>query len=132
MSTSIVILNTGEKIITDLQEAFSGADDDRKGVCLIMKHPYSLFLSEVDTDDEMDLQVQFSKWCPFSIDTEFKIPYDSVMSIGLPDPTLASAYESKIAKVEELQKTETNFVLQQQEIDDALNQIKENPPEQNG
>jgi hypothetical protein len=54
------------------------------------------------------------------------------MSIGLPDPTLASAYESKIAKVEELQKTETNFVLQQQEIDDALNQIKENPPEQNG
>ena len=34
MSTSIVILKTGEKIITDLQEAFDGDDENKNVSCL--------------------------------------------------------------------------------------------------
>jgi hypothetical protein len=133
MTVSIVVLKTGEKLITDLREAFESIDGEEKnerGICLVFKRPYELFLREVDTDDNLDLQVEFSKWCPFAIDTEYKIPYDSVMAIAQPDPNLASAYERKVSMIEELESTtESNFQIQQNEIQNALEQIKTTPPQ---
>lgn len=130
MSTSIVILKTGEKLITDLQEAFDGDDENKKGICLILRHPYELSLVPVEEpEDGMDLRIEFSKWCPYAIDTEFRVPYDSVMAIGNPDPTLAEAFEKKIEIVQEvLTDTTTNFSLQQQDIESVLQEIKNTPP----
>jgi len=131
MSTSIVVLKTGEKIITDLQEAFDGDTEEKKGICLIMRHPYELALSPTEDDSDLDLKVEFSKWCPYAIDTEFKIPYDSVISIATPDPMLAEAFENKVKRIEETQVEQTsNFSVQQQAIEEALSQIKSKPPEQ--
>jgi hypothetical protein len=129
MSTSIVVLKTGEKIITDLQEAFNGDDENKTGICLIMRHPYQLSLAPAEDDDELDLKVEFTKWCPYAIDTEFKIPYDSVISIATPDPTLAEAFEAKIERIEEtvIEQT-TNFAVQQKAIQEALMEMKSKPP----
>ena len=135
MSVSIVILKSGEKLITDLKEAFEtieAEETNQKGICLIFKRPYELSLNEVDSESNLDLQVGFSRWCPFAIDTEFKIPYDAVLAIATPDSTLAEAYSKKIAMIEELEtKTSSNFELQQQELQFALEEIKQNPPEKN-
>lgn len=130
MSTSIVVLKTGEKIITDLQEAFDGDTEDKKGICLIMRHPYELSLVPSGDDSDLDLKIEYSKWCPYAIDTEFKIPYDSVISIATPDPTLLEAYENKIKRIEEEVEQTSNFSVQQQAIEEALAQIKSNVPEQ--
>jgi len=128
MSTSIVILKTGEKLITDLQEAFNGDDENRSGICLIMRHPYELSLAPADDDNELDLKVEFTKWCPYAIDVEFRIPYDSVISIGKPDPTLAEAFEAKVQRIEETVTEETsNFAVQQQAIAEALAEMSAIP-----
>lgn len=98
LNPSVVVLKTGEKLITILQEAFEGEGEDKKGICLVMNYPYELSLISVpnEEDPEKDLQVKFSKWCPYSIETSFRIPYDGILTIGSPDPGLAQAYQAKV------------------------------------
>ena len=98
---SIVVLKSGEKLITQLQEVFGNDEDGeegKKGICLLMNYPYALELIKVPTPEasEMDLQVKFSKWCPYSIDNSFRVPYDGVLPIGEADPGLAQAYQAKV------------------------------------
>jgi hypothetical protein len=113
-NASIVIMKTGSQIICDLKEIFDGEGEDRKGICLLMVHPYELSLISVDGDDNsMDMQVKFSRWCPYSSDYEYKIPYDSVTAIGNPDSGLQEAYRLKIEQV--TQAMNQNAVPQQEE-----------------
>jgi hypothetical protein len=124
MNPSIVILKTGEKLITVLQEVFEGQGEDKKGICLVMNHPYELTLINVLNTEtpEQDLQVKYSKWCPYSTDVQFRIPYDGVLAIGQPDPGLASAYQIKVSQAEEiLENQNKNAQLQQEEIQKAIN-----------
>lgn len=120
VNPSIVVLKTGEKLITVLQEAFEGEGDNQKGICLVMSHPYELYLIGVNNQEnpEQDLQVKFSKWCPYSIDTQYRIPYDGVLAIGQPDPGLAQAY---LAKVEQFEQVSENVKQQQADIEKAIN-----------
>jgi hypothetical protein len=113
-NASIVIMKTGSQIICDLKEIFDGEGEDRKGVCLLMIHPYELSLVSVSGgDDTQDLQVKFSRWCPYAIDYQYKIPYDSVTAIGVPDSGLEEAYRLKIEQV--TQAMNQNADLQQEE-----------------
>lgn len=120
LNPSIVVLKTGEKLITVLQEAFEGEGDNQKGICLVMTHPYELYLVNVNNQEnpEQDLQVKFSKWCPYSIDTQYRIPYDGVLAIGQPDPGLAQAY---LAKIEQFEQVTENAKQQQEDIQKAIN-----------
>lgn len=111
MAVSIITLKTGDRIITDLKEAYDGDGDDRKGICLIMEEPYVLnldgntpqYLTEAHG---MEYQVRFSKWNPYSPDIMFKIPYDCVMTISNPEPGLQKAYENKIAQKQEIESND--------------------------
>ena len=98
LNPSIVVLKTGEKLITILQEVFEGEDEDRKGICLLMNYPYELSLISAPNESapEMDLQVKFSKWCPYSVETSFRIPYDGILTIGSPDPGLALSFRKSL------------------------------------
>ena len=100
MQSTIVVLKSGETIITNLQEVYSGEGDEKKGICLMLNYPYkvSIHLPEKKRGKpvEGEVQVELSKWCPFSIDIQFKIPYDSVLSIGKPEPKLEEAYKIKV------------------------------------
>lgn len=127
MNPSIVILKTGEKLIARLQEMFEGDGDDKRGICLLMSHPYELSLVSINNveNPEQDLQVKYSKWCPYSTDVQFRIPYDGVLSIAQPDSGLASAYEAKVEQAEKiiadnLEESE-NLRLQQEEISKVIN-----------
>lgn len=111
MKPSIVLLNTGETVITNLQEVFRGEGDDKKGVCLLMSHPYKLdIIQQEDMSSVTDVQVQFTRWMAFSSEYQFKIPYDSVITIGAPEPSLKKAYENKVKaaekKIEDAKKKE--------------------------
>jgi hypothetical protein len=121
MASTIVILKTGEQIICDLKEVYEGEGDNKKGICLLMRHPYILSLVEVQNPDnpQQDLQVKFSKWCPYSIDYEFKIPYDGIISYGTSDAGLDQAYQSKVEVVEQVMNSR-NAQLQQEEINKVL------------
>lgn len=98
LNPSVVVLKTGEKLITILQEVFEGEGDEKKGICLLMNYPYELSLisSPNEENPDKDLQVKFSKWCPYATDTSFRVPYDSILTIGAPDPGLTQAYMAKV------------------------------------
>ena len=108
MTVSIVTLKTGDRIITELKEVFDGEGEDRKGVCLLMDEPYILTLEGgtpqyLTEQYNMEYQVKFSKWNPYSPDTMFKIPYDCVMTISTPEEGLQKAYESKLEQKKEIE-----------------------------
>ena len=106
LAPSIVVLKTGDKLIALLQEVFEGEGDDRKGICILMNYPYELSLSSVPNPEspEQDLQVKFSKWCPYSTDSQYRIPYDGILTVGQADPGLASAYKAKIQQSQEISR----------------------------
>lgn len=113
MAVSIVTLKTGDRIITELKEAFEGDGEDKKGICLIMEEPYILTLDSgtpqyLTEQHGMEYQVRFSKWNPYSPDTMFKIPYDCIMTISSPEPGLQKAYENKITQKRELENGSEN------------------------
>jgi hypothetical protein len=108
MAVSVITLKTGDRIITDLKEAYDGEGDDKKGICLIMEEPYVLNLDGTTQQylteaHGMEYQVRFSKWNPYSPDTMFKVPYDCVMTISNPEPGLQKAYESKLSQKTEIE-----------------------------
>lgn len=139
LNPSIVVLKTGEKLITILQEVFEGEGDERKGVCLLMNYPYELSLIEVPNEDdpEKDLQVKYSKWCPYSLESSYRIPYDCVLTIGTPDPGLTKAYMTKVDVVKSAETPETQPVSgsddspdgqQQQQLDEEAIEAAGTPP----
>lgn len=105
MNISIAILKNGDQIICDLKEIYDGEGEERKGICLLMVHPYKLSLVENSADD---LHVRFSKWCPYSIDTQFKIPYGAVVAVGQCNPSLTEAYLNKVKQVDETYNEESD------------------------
>lgn len=101
MAISILTLKTGDRVIAELKEIFDGEGINKKGVCLLMEEPYVLNLEGgnpqyLTEQYGMEYQIKFSKWNPYSCDWQFKIPYDSVMTISTPEPGLQKAYENKI------------------------------------
>ena len=105
MAVSIVTLKTGDRLVTELKEAFEGDGEDKKGICLIMEDPYILTLDGgtpqyLTEQHGMEYQVRFSKWNPYSTDNMFKIPYDCIMTISNPEPGLQKAYEQKLLQKE--------------------------------
>ena len=106
MAVSIVTLKTGDRVITELKEAFDGEGEDKRGICLIMEQPYILTLDGgtpqyLTEAHGMEYQVRFSKWNPYSNDTMFKIPYDCVMTISNPEPGLEQAWNMKLKQKDE-------------------------------
>ncbi len=110
MKSTIVVLKSGETVITSLQEVYGGEGEDKKGICLMMNYPYRVSIRMDDSkkktknNTQPEVQVEFSKWCPFSVDTNFKIPYDGVLAIGAPEPGLEEAYKKKVEQYQEKEK----------------------------
>lgn len=104
INASVVILKTGTQLICDLKELYDGEGENRKGICLLLIHPYELALvsSPEIADSQQDLQVKFSKWCPYSSDYQYKVPYDSVMAIGTPDSGLQEVYRAKVEMLNQM------------------------------
>lgn len=112
VKASVVMLTSGESVITILREVFDKAEDDedgpRKGICLEMNFPYSLEVFENVTvnqetgEEEVDVQVKFSKWCPYSEDVSFRTAYANVISVATASPGLEQAYKQKVQEVQSI------------------------------
>jgi len=100
MNVFVVILNNGDQLICGLKEIIDEENENKKGICLLLIHPYKLFLVENSPED---LQVRFSKWCPFSTDVQFKIPYNSIVAVGKANEGLQQAYLEKVNQLEQTQ-----------------------------
>ena len=116
MAIAIAVLQTGERVITELQEVREDNKADGKPICLMFVRPY--ILNVEGTDDatvNQEVQVRFSKWLPYSSDTQFKIPFASVMAVGTADPGLSQAYNQTVQQAvaaEDAAKGQTQQVEQ--------------------
>ena len=115
MAIAIAVLQTGERVITELQEVREDNKEDGKPICLMFVRPYILNTESVNTDANQEVQVRFSKWLPYSSDTQFKIPFASVMAVGTADPGLGQAYTNTVQQAvaaEDAAKGQTQQVEQ--------------------
>ena len=96
MAIAIAVLQTGERVITELQEVREDNKEDGKPICLMFVRPYTLNTESVNNEANQEVLVRFSKWLPYSSDTQFKIPFASVMAVGTADPGLAQAYNNTV------------------------------------
>ena len=115
MAIAIAVLQTGERVITELQEVREDNKEDGKPICLMFVRPYILNTESVSNEANQEVQVRFSKWLPYSSDTQFKIPFSSVMAVGTADAGLGQAYTNTVQQAiaaEDAAKAETPKVEQ--------------------
>lgn len=116
MAIAIAVLQTGERVITELQEVREDNKEDGKPICLMFVRPYILNVEGTDNATvNQEVQVRFSKWLPYSSDTQFKIPFASVMAVGTADTGLGQAYTNTVQQAiaaEDAAKGQTQQVEQ--------------------
>ena len=115
MAIAIAVLQTGERVITELQEVREDNKEDGKPICLMFVRPYILNTESVSNEANQEVQVRFSKWLPYSSDTQFKIPFSSVLAVGTADPGLGQAYTNTVQQAiaaEDAAKGQTQQVEQ--------------------
>lgn len=105
---SIVTLKTGQVLICEINEIFStrmevdpetGDEKEIKDrVGLQFKDPFLLKLYEnPDAEDPAEMsRVKFDRWNPFTLDRIFRVPFDAVTAVSVPDPNLANAWTEKV------------------------------------
>jgi len=131
MAIAIAVLQTGERVITELQEVREDNKEDGKPICLMFVRPYILNTESVSTEANQEVQVRFSKWLPYSSDTQFKIPFASVMAVGTADPGLAQAYNQTVQQAvaaEDAAKAQTPVAKQVTEADTGMVPAEETTP----
>ena len=114
MAESIVVLQMGERVITDLQEVRENNDPEGKPICLVMIRPYILSVEKTVGDPTaQEVQVRFSKWLPYSSDTQFRMPFSSIVSVAAPDEGLVEAYRQTVAQAEAAEAAATRTEVTQ-------------------
>jgi hypothetical protein len=102
MSIKVALLKSGESVIADVKELVS---EDK--VCgYLFRNPYTLqfsagqvFLSEdvnVSSDNENEVNINFSPWIPFTSDKEIPVRPDWLVSIVNPLGEIKKLYEEMV------------------------------------
>lgn len=98
----IVTLVTGERLISGFTElAVENPNPAFNYYGFLLKSPYILKLEPVlnadmsEGENARDLIVNFTKWNPYTPETQFKVPMQHLMSVAEPDPQIKEIYIQK-------------------------------------
>jgi len=101
----IVTLVTGERLITGFTElAVENPNPSFNYYGFLLKAPYILKLEPVMNSDmtedgnARDLIVNFTKWNPYTPETQFKVPMQHLISVAEPDPQIKEIYIQKFGE----------------------------------
>lgn len=98
MSIKLVLLKTGEKIITDIKELIS----EEKTCGYLLKNPVKIekvpkiVLSEDPDYTNQEISIQMSSWIEFTEDSEIPVNVETVIAIVEPLETLKNLYMEKV------------------------------------
>jgi hypothetical protein len=98
MSIKVVLLKTGEKIITDIKELIS----EEKTCGYLLKNPVKIekvpkiVLSESVDYTNQEISIQMSSWIEFTEDTEIPVNIETVIAIVEPLESLKNLYMEKV------------------------------------
>ena len=98
MSIKLVLLKTGEKIITDIKELIS----EEKTCGYLLKNPIKIekiskiVLSEDPDYSNQEISIQMSSWIEFTEDSEIPVNTETVIAIVEPLESLKNLYMEKV------------------------------------
>jgi len=99
MSIKLALLKSGETIISDVKELFTGEDEFR-GYLFNKPHKIetrkTLLLTEENETPRGDLEVSLSPWIILTSDEQIPISPDWVVTVVEPIETIKQMYEEKL------------------------------------
>jgi hypothetical protein len=102
MTTKLVILKTGENIITRIQEMVLGeTEEDRKVVGYIFNKPCGIRIKSTKPSDikgKTSLDIELYPWIPLTKTENIPVNLDWVLSIVDPVDSLFQMYEKDVLK----------------------------------
>ena len=101
MTVKLVLLKSGENIITDIKE---GLYED-KLVCYILEKPCTVSLNGTyKVSDEKDgkerVSISLHSWPPLSLDTTIELIPDWIVTIVDPKIELKTMYETRVLEID--------------------------------
>ena len=99
MKVKVLKLITGEQVITQLSDAKNDSGDD---IGFLLTYPYVVVMQPMEQipGQPIKFDVNYLVWMSASSDTEFVIPYTSVIAISNAAPEVESAYKKQFGAVE--------------------------------
>lgn len=99
MTIKLLLLKSGEDIISDIQEMVVGEDEERRVVgyllskpCIIKIRDSQVLTEETEVTQKSAFQVSLYPWMPLSADTTIPVPADWVVTIVEPKDKLKEMY----------------------------------------
>lgn len=83
----IVQLKTGHHLIAKVAELRT---EEEEPLCFLLAVP--MILSYGPETSEENISIKYAKWSPFSSSLEFRIPFDHVITISDPIPSILEKY----------------------------------------
>ena len=109
MTVKLMLLKTGDTLISDAKEVVSG--EDVRGDLLTQPHYVRTQEKTVLTESETgksnyELDIVLSPWMILSSDSDFVVTYDYIATICEPIPAVKDMYLSKVGEKIEVSETE--------------------------
>ena len=96
MSVKVVLLQSGEQVITDIKEVIS----EEKSVAYLFTNPQKVTINKPflvsEQDNERSYEITFSQWMLLSADKEIAVPTNYVVTIVEPLDSVKEMYLEKI------------------------------------
>ena len=98
MTIKLVLLKSGEQLVSDLKELVS----EEKVCGYLLNKPHKvvvnkpMFLSEEKSIEDVDVEVIFSPWILLTSDEEIVVPTDWVVTIVEPLESVVKMYQDKV------------------------------------
>jgi len=100
MTVKLVLLRTGETIISNVSEMIVGDDTNKKIIGYSLENPCGILVESLGDENEINLNdsktklsIQLLNWAPLSKDTKIPIVCDWVVSLMDPIDDLKKTYE---------------------------------------
>jgi len=99
MTIKLVLLKSGEDIISDVAEMCVGEEDDKKVIgyflnkpCIVKIRDSQVLTEETETNQKSAFQVSLFPWMPLSAENNIPVPSDWVVTIVEPKEKLKQMY----------------------------------------
>ena len=96
MSIKVILLQSGDQVITDVKEIVSG----EKTVAYLFDQPQKVTINKPflisEQDNERSYEVTFSQWMMLSADKEIAVPSSYVVTIVEPLDSVKQMYLEKV------------------------------------
>jgi hypothetical protein len=117
MTVKLLLIKSGEDLISDVSEMVIGEDDSKRVVGYYLDKPcvvkiFQKGFSSLDDNKTSGVEVSLHPWIPLTSDEKIPIPADWLITMVEPMPSLKEMYLNSISKYGK--KDSENIVLNEQ------------------